>query len=794
MSKMSLSQLVGAMQGKSLTYGWDALTLYDQRKANELLFQLYIERFNTEDGYIEPLSIVAKWGDDSYKEHIYNLKLSAPRLSFESSDPSLAARARLTMDMIGGMIVSTKEHAGVRYVSKMLQVLPIGGPQLWMDQPVTKGVVTGLGDVVIDLNNADTFMANFVIGSLAQEQVGRRFQEYFENNLLPEQKFFSLGSLEGDLNGVLTPKNFEIRTMKSDPTALFGDENYGDGAVMMFITLQDGQDGITFPNKNAPYLIPADGNGARFTGAMLLSSRVLAEKVLKPALQSSIGNGLVLTVDDQGQDNASTLVATAGGGSARYEVRYKYWQGGAGWGYENDATSTLDPFPYDFTGGSNVNAGLKVDFGEGGLTIDISWAGTISGRCTVQTQNISGPDVIDFHCSHDVGVRFEVSLDKVTNYVELNNPEVVGDVTGVTFSSHPIVPWNMDGEAATRNLIIESVRSLIRGTLDKIELPSIDTFLLRNLLFPGHNALHLTEAFVPGDLAVFGEIDPLRTTTVMAPLNSTIEAGSTLQFSLKPMPANVQWSVRDVDGENTTPGAISASGLYTAPSQAQLPNGFVAVIVTAQGTLDGQPVQSSALVSVLHSTIQTNPLYASCDTGKTLELEGKPLGNGTLQWTILTPQWGSTLTAVAGKPDERLYTAGNNMDPAVPFPIDKIEIKNTANNTASYIYVTINKVLILVSMVLDESSDPETGTVQFKLEGDSGPLPVPVTWELLAGEGSVDEDGVYTEPETVAPGSFAVISGTADVGIKVYGITAIPLPLGKYAELIEAVSQTIRGS
>ena len=61
----------------------------------------------------------------------------------------------------------------------MMKVLPIGGPQLWMDQPVTKGVVTGPGKVEIDLKNADTFRANFVFGDLAQEDVGKRFKEYF---------------------------------------------------------------------------------------------------------------------------------------------------------------------------------------------------------------------------------------------------------------------------------------------------------------------------------------------------------------------------------------------------------------------------------------------------------------------------------------------------------------------------------------------------------------------------------------------------------------------------------------
>lgn len=169
MAKMTLAELTKSLQNKSSTYGWDALTLYDQRKANELLQQLYVERFNTEDGYIEPASIVASWGDGSYKEHIFNLKFSSPRLSFEQSSPELDPRARLTLNMVGGMIVTTAAAlGGVVYVKRIMQVLPVNSPQLWMDQPITKGNVNGVGDVIIDLDQADTFMATFVIGDLAQ--------------------------------------------------------------------------------------------------------------------------------------------------------------------------------------------------------------------------------------------------------------------------------------------------------------------------------------------------------------------------------------------------------------------------------------------------------------------------------------------------------------------------------------------------------------------------------------------------------------------------------------------------
>ena len=141
MSKLELTGLVKAMQGKSSTTGWDALVLYDQRKTNELLYQLYVERYNTGIGMIEPKSMDIPWGDQGYVEHIYNLKFSAPKLSFEISRAE-DARTRLTMDMIGGMIVSTNTlPGGIRFVTRINTLLPIGGPQLWMDQLITQGRV-----------------------------------------------------------------------------------------------------------------------------------------------------------------------------------------------------------------------------------------------------------------------------------------------------------------------------------------------------------------------------------------------------------------------------------------------------------------------------------------------------------------------------------------------------------------------------------------------------------------------------------------------------------------------------
>lgn len=792
MTQMTVIELVEAMKGKSLTYGWDAVTLYDQRKANELLLQHYIERFDTESGYIEPLAMVACWGDGDQKEHIHNLKLSAPRLSFEASSPELDPRARLTLKMIAGMIVSTNKFlGGPHYIKKILQVMPIGGPNLWMDQPLTKGNVDGLGDVIIDIDKADTFMANFVVGSLAQEDVGRRFKEYFDT-LPPEQKKFSLGSIEGYASGVLTPNNFEIKVVKSHHLSVFGDDDYGDGAVMLFITLKDGKYGTAFPTNNSIYLLPSDECGLAYTGAMLLSSRVLFDIIMRDSAVADIGHGIEFLdyapENGGGSDLAWSLKAEAGGISHEFIHNYK-----------------VRDKDFDAMFKTDLHVNFEADAGGPALTIrgrGESIEFVLETRYTLPFSRVihwdwpSGDewdygDII-FTCNHTVS--FDVTLDTTTGHVSFTRDESSSsfDLSLTGFENLFDLVW----EGINIVSLIEAFyRPKLEGILQSLTTPLIDTFILRNLLFPGHNALHLSEAFVPGDLAVFGQIDPLRTATVLTPANSNIEAGSALQFYLTPSPNDVIWRVRDVDGISTEVGTINASGLYIPPTQAELPNGMVTVIVTAEGHINGQPVKSSALVSVLNNPISVNPLYVSCDANGTTELSAEAISGGSLEWTHLTPEWGSTLTEIAGKPNSRKYIAGGPTTADAPFFMDRFEVKKTQNGRVStaYIHVLIIGQMVGAPMWLSEDSDPSSGSVQFEIRGKNGPIESDkVNWKMLGGVGQFDDEtGFYTEPSVIAPGSFVVVSGTVPGDFSdTHAYATVSLPLVKYAELISAAEES----
>ena len=791
MSKLPLAELIKAMQGKSCSNGWDALVLYDQRKTNELLYQLYVERYNTGAGIIEPASMDMPWGDQGYVEHLYNLKFSAPKLSFEISKPEDSPRARLTLDMVGGMIVSTQTSAGgIRYVSRINSILPVGGPQLWMDQLITKGAVGEGGEVMIDLQYADNFNANFVVGSLAQREIGMMFKEYV-GSLSDEQKRFPLGNLIGDLNGVLTPVSFEIKTRASVPDALKHSLEYGDGAVMLFITLKDGVNGTTYPSESSTYLIPSDGEGLQYTGTMLLSSNVFMQKIIKPELERAIGRGLVLAPDTVGSDVANTLKATAGAGvGIARDAQFLYTgQDSQGNPALMSAYMRLQDLAYTFA--QDDLSRLRVSAGSDGTHVRVTWSASGIHHYVIHNGNPDKGKAINFDYNYSVELRSEIQLDELSGEVSFSSAKVAASSATVNFLSDGGDYWNYNGKEENEKTIIRSVQGVLDSAIPDFKISSIDTFFIRNLLFPGQNAMQLTQAFLPGDLALFGHIDPLRTTVAIAPLNAIIEAGSQVQFSVTPDLVNPTWTVQDVDGEADGIGSIG-DGLYFAPTQTQLKKDTLTVMVTVQGVLQGVAVKSSTLVSVIHTAIQVGDIYFMCEIGSTKLIQATTLRDDVLTFRVVNSSWGSKLEAVEGAINHRLYTAGTNMDPEVTYPVDVVEIRGSVSPV--YIYIVLMKAgLFSLPVVIDESSDPAQGCVRFVLLGNQGPVES-VKWSLLAGVGSIDEaTGIYTEPDTIPVGSLVVISGVVKIsGITVSGLMAVPLPLSRYVEIIESVNRSIR--
>lgn len=772
------------MSGKSRTFGWDALVGYDRRKINLLLEQLYIERFNSES-YL-PLINEPIQSSAYSTEHVSALKLSMPKLSF--LDASLeTSTAELTMDLVGGMIITELEASGaLSRIDKIQKVLPIGGPQLsmvvnWATSPVD---VTKDGTVKVDISKAGEYKANFVLGSLSQEAIGARFKEIF-TGLDEGQKVFLLGQLAGDLNGPLTPESFAIRTMPAPGATSRDADNAGDGAVLLFIKLKGGQAG-SYPSSGSDfkYPIPEDAAGKEYTGTLLLSSRVLLDVLIKPHALQSIGYGVKFKPYAGENDVAWRLTATEGEFKTGEVVVSRDLS-------DNDSVRVEANYDYPFASKTQSLA-LQVN----DRRLQVTWDTAAQASYYHKWIRHILPDketwgTVDYECALDMPIHHTLEKDGTVSFsagaktIDLNY-RFDESLKGIS----------QDDDNAGYNYLKDQLKGVILDKLspwmDQFSFPAINTFLLQNLLFPNHNVLQLSDAHVPGDLALFGHIDPQLTSLVITPRQSIIEAGGSQQLSLVPAMSAATWSVRGTEPGETNVGSVDAKGLYKAPAPGSMPEGYKTVVVTAKGTLNGKAVSASALMSVLESTIAISPVFQVCDTGGTVALTGEALQTVQPAWSLITPAQGGKLSSSQGR--ACTYTAPPPNPGLASMFIDAIQVKNpTTGAVTESRMLVLNGVSLSLPVIVSESSRPETGEVKLQVVAKSGPIDIPpeaICTLLVSGGGTLSPAGVFKEPakangfaivSVVIPGDFSDLSG----------FIVLPLPLSTYADLSRRVSRSI---
>lgn len=790
MSNYTVSELLAWMDGKSKTYGWDALVVYDRRKTNMLLHQQYVERFNS-DSTISPLTIGLP-SSEYTTEYLHGLKLGVPKLSFANANLQ-SSKADLTMDMVGGLIVSVLKAAGVpERVVSIKQVLPLGGPQLTMTLPLesTPGTVTE-GKVTLDISKGEDIRANFVIGDFAQKAVGLMFKVIFQS-LDPEKKVFSLGTLNGELNDVLTPQSFQVRTMASPLGDRKGDVDYGNGGVLMFITFKGGFTGSIPPTPDPGnpygfrYLIPKDEAGNIYTGAMLLSNRVFFDRVIGEGLKKRLGNETEFEAYSGNSNEFWHLTAKSGSISVP-DFRF---QNQAGPPASCKLTLLAPIFRFFFAWGGQS---LSVNRSHNGLLLSWGGANASQGRVQFFDHQGSPPRDRDYFITlrfpYSYKQNFKAVVDKRTGVIDFQRDPESRFVSEVS-ASHWF-PNQEEHLALLKVAVNDTLVPVVDASFRCLELPSVNTLLARNLLFSGTDAFQLTDAYVPGDLALFGHIDPVRTSMTLTPSQSLIEAGKTQQFEVSgDGVSNLLWSVQDTDGDTVDIGTISPAGLYRAPSVSALGKGYVTVLVTAEGRQNNKAVKASALVSIIDSTIAVNPVFQVLAAGEATRLSADTIDGSAPEWTLLQPEQGATLTPHKDNPHHRLYTAGPKGSSA--FTLDEVQVKAVGGAPKRVKVLTPNRPTTLTLRVAD-SSNPASGEVQLQVLVDDevvDPEVNPYTLTLLDGGGELDARvGIYKEPNSKQT-SFAIITvaiGSGTFGH--YGFLVLPLPLGTYSAIPEIFNE-----
>lgn len=271
---------------------------------------------------------------------------------------------------------------------------------------------------------------------------------------------------------------------------------------------------------------------------------------------------------------------------------------------------------------------------------------------------------------------------------------------------------------------------------------------LNNLYFPGEFAFVEVERHTPRDLAAFGNISPLETSTSLAPAFKTLKAGDSVQFTLhdwkgQPIQAS-NWSARSLQSHTPEGSGTINGGLYTAALKAQIGHESLHVVVTAEYIKGGTTYKASALVLVSFDALNLAPqvaTYAAQTQAQPIVLTASTADASPVTLSLLPPLYG----ALVQSGNQGLFTPDARAK-AKSLVVQQVEAAGTEKRQSS---------LVLINARQELKIDPPyvaalKSAASVQLKDDTSLLPgVTRRWKVLSGSGTVDPNGLFT---AAAPG------------------------------------------
>ncbi|GFM84571.1 hypothetical protein PSCICN_52630 [Pseudomonas cichorii] len=748
----SLNSLLQTLKGRTNTLGWGAIVSFNRTKVNHLLAQQHIARFSTDSFLPAIRGTVQLEGPETLE--LSGIILSAPRLSFENASLK-DSRARLNMDIVGGTVTHYSNAPGspTRALSSF-NISEQHGYRLNADIELRK-VVGGINknsQVILDISKATEFTTNLVELGVSPTLIGGFFKARFD--LLPaEQQVYSLGLLDFNADDLLAPKDFYILTQAAPEGKNLKSDSYGDGAVVLFVrTKNNFHDGILPVDESTfPYLIPDDKvpgeDRSKYSGSLLIARQAIMHWFIAPYIKNLVGRGLNLDVKDENADYQ--LKAVAGSYSVgKIDVTTESWP----------HTYHFIKEDLSFTFINNLTIYIRPDF-----RLALKWSGNSIETFRIWNEQVGWWDSeydTDAEFTYNLDLIFDTVLDPVTNTVQFERSGHSSSSYELSIHKTSIDPKDLIEKAAD---VLAQTMDVMLNLFKKIDIPEINFFGINHLLFPEHNALILKEAYLPGDLALFGEVDPSLTSFSLKPLYTTVKTGDSLQFEIiellyRARAANITWSVRDIDGSRSQ-GAINTGGLYTAPSVGQLEDKTTRNVVTATYTDPETETTrtASALVVVVASSMAMTPALHAIDlrSPRAVTFKVSTLSGNPVTWAPLPPEQG-TLSANG---HQATYTPPTTLPSGKFLPVTLEAIDSGTQARCPGTVLLINGVLPMDVRPAFHPGLAPAASLHMSLPGQKDEASS-VQWSVATGNGSIDAMGnfkapdVITQPYTVIQGSY----------------------------------------
>ncbi|RAW90326.1 hypothetical protein [Photorhabdus laumondii] len=585
--------IIDDFNGKTKTLGWDIVAAYDRTKINMLFEQQYVRKVS-EGAHFSPIF----WESENKKIKFDNLILGKPLISFENSSIE-GSQATAKLNFISGTIIELYDDGRVKNYQR---ITPSNNYHMTItvDLIAATGSVDNNGKVVVEFKKGILGVVNVINDAPAE------VKEFFRNWLKDNDVTYELGILKLDNTAGLVPKMFKIRTQPAPGANSRSSDNYGHGAVLLFIATNYNPNGGVLPtsSSNFPYLIP-DNRSAM----LIISNKTLFENILKPQyerlLPSSTGVELELvSLDSQQNDSAKYLNIKNGYSESNEPVQYKrgkytVWTGLVKHnGFDNIWPEKVK-IPYSgmyikpekdkiiFSGVGNNGQSYHFDQSVGVLESSL-----ITGHYS--------RNKIDFYVDGSIDITPTVISNdeiKLESYYGMNSRY---DKQGASGWGGFIGP---DFESEFIDKTAEVVKGIVENNLSnvaKIKLDSISLFAVNHLLFPESNYLEFDKVYVPGDMVLFGDISPTSTAFRINDLQLTIPVKAKHKFTTNTK-ATVNWSITPAEL-----GSINANtGDYMAPTKIKGNNQIVTITATDPNT----NAKASAVVILVPSSVSISPSF-----------------------------------------------------------------------------------------------------------------------------------------------------------------------------------------
>ncbi|NHB61697.1 hypothetical protein [Photorhabdus sp. RW14-46] len=703
--------IIDDFNGKTKTLGWDIVAAYDRTKINMLFEQQYVRKVS-EGAHFSPIF----WESENKKIKFDNLILGVPLISFENSSIE-GSQATVKLNFISGTIIELYDDGRVKNYQR---ITPNNNYHMTItvDLIAATGSVDNNGKVVVEFKKGILGVVNVINDAPAE------VKEFFRNWLKDNDVTYELGILKLDNTTGLVPKMFKIRTQPAPGANSRSSDNYGHGAVLLFIATNYNPNGGVLPtsSSNFPYLIP-DNRSAM----LIISNKTLFENILKPQyerlLPSSTSVNLELVkLDSQSDDSASYLKITSGYAESDEPVQYegggyKVWTGLS----KGETNIWLEKVKIPYSGmyikpekekiifSGEDNNGHSYHFIQ---TFGVFYDSAISGGWN--------DSKIDFYIDGSIDITPHVkSNDKIE--LKLNNRMN----TRYDKQDEPVWGIHFYPKEKFINKTAEVVKGIVENNLSnvaKIKLDSISLFAVKHLLFPESNYLEFDKVYVPGDMVLFGDISLTSTAFRINDLQLTMPVKAKHKFTINTK-ATVNWSITPAEL-----GSINAdTGDYMAPTKIKGNNQIVTITATDPNT----NAKASAVVILVPSSVSISPSFVVInenDVNKNANFT--VYGDKKVNWRVETGTGYGVVDANGKYTPPAAFPAGYNMVTVTAVAdngdLDKVNILLISKNTKAEFTInpSYNQELLTPDAVM-------------KFSSVGNDLTSPSEWSLMPERGNI---------------------------------------------------------